>query len=285
MKIKLKTIPVLSFVGIGLIMFFTYQNNALSITNYSYKNSRLPEGFHGYRIVQVSDLHNKNYHGMLIKKVKKSNPDIIIVTGDLIDRRSVKINTAISFIQQAAEIAPIFYVSGNHEQLSGRYDRLKEELRNLDVQIIDNCYTKLNRNGDEIGLMGMADPAIERNKGTYFRRNSSQYIESSLKKLFNRNRIGTDFNILLSHRPEPFNVYRDMNIDLVFSGHAHGGQIRIPFIGGLFAPSQGLFPKYTDGIHKDGKTSIVVSRGLGNSIFPFRVFNRPELVVVTFYSE
>lgn len=288
MKIKLKTIKtvsVLSFINIGIIIFFVYQNNALIITNYNYKNSKLPKGFHGYKIVQVSDLHNKNYHGRLIEKIKEAVPNIIVITGDLIDRRNTKIDTAINFIQQAVEIAPIYYVSGNHEQLSGKYDTLKKELKKLDVQIIDNYYTTLNQNGDEIGLMGIADPSIEQSERTYFRRNSSQYIENNLKKLFNHNHINTDFNILLSHRPEQFGIYKDMNVDLVFSGHTHGGQIRIPFIGGLFAPSQGLFPRYTDGIYNNGETSMIVSRGLGNSIFPFRIFNRPELVVVTLYSD
>ncbi|HZJ76063.1 MAG TPA: metallophosphoesterase [Oscillospiraceae bacterium] len=295
MKIKLqtiktipvKTIPLLIFIGMGIIIFLAYQNNALGITNYSYENSKLPKSFHGYKIAQVSDLHNKNYHGRLIEKIKKVNPDIIVITGDLIDRRNTKIDTAINFVRQAAKIAPVYYVSGNHEQLSGKYDELKKELRKPDVQIVDNYYTTLKHNRDEIGLMGIADPATEQNRRTYFRRNSSrrnssQYAEDNLKKLFNYNHINTDFNILLSHRPEPFSVYKDMNIDLVFSGHAHGGQIRIPFIGSLFAPSQGFFPKYTEGIYSEGNTSMVVSRGLGNSIFPFRIFNRPELVVVTF---
>jgi predicted MPP superfamily phosphohydrolase len=93
--------------------------------------------------------------------------------------------------------------------------------------------------------------------------------------------LETDFNILLSHRPELFSVYREMQLDLVFSGHAHGGQIRLPFIGGLIAPNQGFFPQFTQGVHTDHTTAMVVSRGLGNSVFPLRVFNRPELVVVT----
>ena len=276
----IKTILVLAFVGITV--FFIYQNNALVVTNYSYKNPKLPEGFHGYRITQVSDLHNKNFHGRLTERIKETEPDIIVITGDLIDSRNTKIDIAVDFVQEAAEIAPIYYVSGNHEQSSDKYDILREELKRLNVQIIDNYYIVLSQNGDEIGLMGVADPAIEQNEKSYPWPNSNRYIENNLEKLSNH--ANTDFNILLSHRPEQFSVYKDMNVDLVFSGHAHGGQIRIPLIGGIFAPGQGLFPKYTNGIHRDGKTSMVVSRGLGNSVFPFRIFNRPELVVVTLYS-
>ena len=219
-SVSVRTIFMLAFISIGIIVFLTYQNNALSITNYNYKNPKLPRGFHGYRIVQVSDLHNKNYHGRLIGKIKKVNPHIIVITGDLIDRRNTKIDTALNFVQQAAEIAPIYYVSGNHEQLSGKYDEFKNKLRKqnargglqkFDVQIMDNYYIILKQNGDEIGLMGIADPTTEQNRRTYFRhsssrRNSSRYAEDNLRKLFNYNHINTDFNILLSHRQEPFSV-------------------------------------------------------------------------------
>lgn len=197
----------------------------------------------------------------------------------MIDRRNTRIDIATEFVQQIVKIAPVYYVSGNHEQLSGKYGVLKEKLEKLNVQIIDNSYMTLSKGGDEIGLMSIADPAIQQNEGTYLWDDSGVYMEKNLKKLFIN--VDTDFNILLSHRPEQFIVYKDMNVDLVFSGHAHGGQIRIPFIGGLIAPNQGLFPKYTNGIYKNDVTSMVVSRGLGNSIFPFRLFNRPELVVVT----
>ena len=127
--------------------------------------------------------------------------------------------------------------------------------------------------------MGIADPTINQSEGDYLFNDNSEYVKSSITDLYKN--IDTDFNILLSHRPEQFSVYKEMNVDLVFSGHAHGGQIRIPFIGGIIAPNQGLFPKYTEGIYNDGETSMVVSRGLGNSLFPFRVFNRPELIVIT----
>ncbi|MFW5648778.1 MAG: metallophosphoesterase [Candidatus Alkaliphilus sp. MAG34] len=283
MKINSRTIKTIFVLfSLGMVTFLIYQNNSLSVTNYIYRNPELPEGFHGYKIAQISDLHNKNFHGRLTEKVKEAEPDIIVITGDLIDSRNTKIDTAVNFVRQAVKIAPTYFVSGNHEQSSKEYDLLKKELKKLNVQIIDNYYTTLIQNGGEIGLMGIADPAIEQNKKPYFRHDSNRYIENNLERLFNR--ASTDFNILLSHRPEYFDLYKDMNIDLVFCGHAHGGQIRIPFNGGIFAPGQGLFPKYTDGIHSDGETSMVVSRGLGNSIFPFRIFNRPELVLVTFCS-
>jgi uncharacterized protein len=286
MKPKSKTIRnliIALFIFIGLIIFFIWQNNAVGITKYEYINSKIPKGFDSYKIIQISDLHNKNYHGRLAEKIREINPDIIVITGDLIDRRNTKIDIATEFVQQITTIAPIYYVSGNHEQLSGRYDELKKELENLNVKFIDNSYVTLNKNGDEIGLMGIADPTIMQSEGTYLWSNSSEYVKNSISKLLED--IDTDFNILLSHRPEQFNIYKNMNVDIVFSGHAHGGQIIIPFVGGLIAPNQGIFPKYTQGIYSDDSTSMVVSRGLGNSVFPLRVFNPPELVVVTLKKE
>lgn len=277
--IKVRRVLKLFFIITALIIFFIWQNNAIVITNYEYIHSELPKGFESYRIVQVSDLHNKDYHGRLSEKIRKINPDIIVITGDLIDRRNTRMDIATEFIQQIVKIAPIYYVSGNHEQLSEKHDELKKKLKKLKVRNIDNSYRVLNKSGDEIGLMGIADPAIQQNEETYLWDDNNQYVKNNLKELFEN--IETSFNILLSHRPEPFSIYKNMKVDLVFSGHAHGGQIRIPFMGGLVAPNQGLFPKYTEGIYNDGATSMIVSRGLGNSIFPLRVFNRPELIVVT----
>ncbi len=148
---------------------------------------------------------------------------------------------------------------------------------------MDNSYATLYKNGFSIGLIGIADPAINFGKKTYLKENNFSYVRDNITKLIKD--INTDFNVLLSHRPELFSVYNELEIDLVFSGHAHGGQIRIPFVGGVLSPNQGFFPKYSEGMHSEGVTSIVVSRGLGNSVFPFRIFNRPELVLVTLKSE
>ncbi len=282
MKFKSKIVRNLFiFLGIiiGLTIFFIWQNNHITISNYEYINSKIPKGFYGYRIVQISDLHNKDYHGKLLEEIKKTNPDVIIITGDLIDRRCTRIDIAEEFVQEAVKIAPIYYVSGNHEQLSGEYEVLKEKLKKANVQIIDNSYIVLNKSGDEIGLMGIADPAIQENEQTYLWDDNTQYVKDRITELYEG--ADSNFNILLSHRPEQFPIYKEANLDLVFCGHAHGGQMRIPFIGGIVAPNQGFFPKYTEGIYSEGVTSMVVSRGLGNSIIPLRIFNPPEVVVVT----
>lgn len=262
-----------------LVPFLVWQNNDIVITRYNYINNKIPDNLNGLKIVHISDLHNKNFHGKLSKRIKRINPDIIFITGDLIDRRKTNIAMAVKFVKEIVAIASVYYVSGNHEQLSGNYKELKNELDNLNVIIMDNSYTKINIEDSEIVLLGIADPAINQNEKTYPIENNEAYMRNTLQELTRNSK--TDFNVLLSHRPEHFEIYTEFNIDLVFSGHAHGGQIRIPFVKGILSPNQGFFPKYSEGMHREGVTSMVVSRGLGNSLFPFRIFNRPELIVVT----
>jgi len=261
-----------------IALFLVWQNNDIVITRHNYINSKLSNNFEGFKILHISDLHNKNFHGRLINKIKGISPDIIVITGDLIDRRKTNVDIAVKFVREIIEIAPVYYVTGNHEQLSENYNELEKELKNLHVVIMDNYYTKINYNGSKIGLAGIADPAIIQNEKTYFPENNKTYMRNTLKELTQN--LKTDFNILLSHRPEQYEIYKEFKIDMVFSGHAHGGQIRIPFFKGILSPNQGFFPKYSEGIHREGMTSMFVSRGLGNSLFPFRIFNRPELIVV-----
>ncbi|MGI6659689.1 MAG: metallophosphoesterase [Dethiobacteraceae bacterium] len=261
------------------VIFFILQNNALVISKYTYTSPKLPAAFDNYTIVQISDLHNKDFRGKLVAEIKQLKPDMIVITGDLIDRRKTKIETAVAFIREVVKIAPTYYVSGNHEQLSDDYDVLLSKLQALQVHMMEDAYEPLEKNGAKIGIIGLADPANQEREESYLWVDSSGYVKAKLQELCAG--LETDFNILLSHRPELFSVYREMQLDLVFSGHAHGGQIRLPFIGGLIAPNQGFFPQFTQGVHTDHTTAMVVSRGLGNSVFPLRVFNRPELVVVT----
>lgn len=268
------------FLLSATVSFLAWHNNAIEVTKHNYINYKLPKSFNGFRIVHISDLHNKNFHGRLINKIKEINPDIIVITGDLIDRRRTNLNLAKEFIENAVKIAPTYYVSGNHEQLSEHYTELKRILNNHNVINVDDSYATIKKGGSEIGIIGIAAPVLLKiEKTTEFKDNDS-YAISMLKDLTKN--LKTDFNILIAHRPEQMHIYKKFDLDLIFSGHAHGGQIRIPFIGGILAPNQGFFPKYSEGMHKEGTVSMTISRGLGNSIFPFRIFNRPEIVVVDF---
>ena len=252
--------------------FLYWQDNGLMMTKMTYAGD-IPQNFNGYKILHVSDLQNKVFgrnQKPLLKKIKASAPDIIVFTGDLLDRHEGRtdVNSAMEFIHEIKNIAPVYFVSGNHEHQSGEYDTLLEELISAGVTVLDNGKSIIDRNGESITIIGLADKSV------------NQYYDKMLHTLM----AGQEdsFNILLSHRPELFETYVKENIDLAFTGHAHGGQIIIPFLRqGIFAPHQGFFPKYTEGMHEKDGTVMVVSRGLGNSSFPFRIFNRPELIEVT----
>lgn len=279
---KIKLFIEFSVFFIVVAIFCFWQNNSIVISNYTHRSRKIPSAFHGYKILHISDLHNKMFgknQDYLIKKIKASSPDIIVITGDLIDRRRFDLDTAMCFINKAVDIAPIYYVSGNHEAWSGKYDQIKQSLKDAGVLILDDTSLELLKGENSIQLLGLSDPDFL--TSNYLDGTNTKKLELQLKQWSN----DINYKILLSHRPELFSLYIENNIDLIFSGHAHGGQIRLPFLGGLIAPDQGFFPKYTSGPYKNANSTMFVSRGLGNSIFPFRVFNRPEIVVVTLKSE
>lgn len=263
--------------------YFYWGNNAIETTHFDYVNEEIPDSFDGYTIMQVSDLHNKDFHGELIPKIEKADPDIIVVTGDLIDRNRTDLAVAEDFLEEAMAIAPVYFVSGNHEVASGKYPELQEIVDQTGVTNLDNDSLVLTQDNDQINLLGLADPLTLQLDEVIEEGSEAGVIKNTIED------ISTDgpdhFDLLLSHRPELFDVYKDTGIDLVLTGHAHGGQIRLPFIGGLYAPTQGFLPEYTNGKYIEDQTTMILSRGLGNSIFPLRVFNRPELVVVTLESE
>jgi len=259
---------ILGVVVLG-IAFLYWQNNGIVVTKINMENENIPKGFEGYKILQISDLHNKTFgkgQKRLVRLVKKAEPDVIFITGDLIGRNRTDLEAAMELIREVVEIAPVYYVSGNHEYSSGVYEDLILLLEIEGVNILENQQTVLKSKGDQIDLMGLID--IRANK------NYSFVLNKMTKK------CKTGFRILLSHRPEIFDIYVEKSIDIAFTGHAHGGQIHLPFVGGIFSPNQGFFPKYISGVYTKGDTSMIVSRGLGNSKFPFRIFNRPELVEV-----
>ena len=261
-----------------LLIWTVWSNKALMVSTISISSSHIPAAFSGFRIAQVSDLHNSEFgknNTELLKLLSESRPDIIAITGDLIDANHTDVGIALGFAQESVRIAPTYYVTGNHEATCSQYGDLKAGLEEAGVIVLEDEAISLERGGETIALLGLADPDFMV-KGDMFGEVPAM-VSTKLKNL-----IGDEsgYTILLSHRPELFETYVDGGIDLVFSGHVHGGQFRLPFIGGLVAPNQGLFPKYDAGLYTDGGTSMVVSRGIGNSIIPFRFNNRPEIVLV-----
>ena len=206
----------------------------------------------------------------LLSLLREANPDMIAITGDMIDSRHTDVAVALEFAQEAVRIAPCYYVTGNHEsRLPAEYAQLKEGLLALGVEVLEDDRVALEREGETVTLIGVCDPAFQAD-------DHGQAIGKTLQEL----RDDGHYTILLSHRPELFHVYAENNMDLVLSGHAHGGQFRLPFIGGLIAPHQGLFPQYDGGEYTQSNTHMIVSRGIGNSIIPIRFNNRPEIVLI-----
>ncbi len=277
MKRKTKIIILISILLLFLIcLYLYYENNYLQVSNYTIESDKIPKDFNKFKIVHISDFHNtksKKLKDNLIKEIKNNKPNIIALTGDLIDANKTDIDIAISFVKKINNVAPIYYVTGNHEANINNYDELKEKLKNNKVIVLDDNVEKLKVNDKEINLIGINDPQMSHND---YSKDSVIVKDKLISIQYNKN----NFSILLSHRPELIKTYAEHSFDLVLSGHAHGGQIRIPFIGGLVAPNQGLFPKYTSGIYELANTKMIVSRGTGNSILPFRIYNRPELVVI-----
>ena len=267
--------------GAAVAGWLLWGNSALMTSEISVTSSRLPDGFEGFRIAQVSDLHNWEFgegNRKLLAALEQAEPDIIVMTGDLVDSRRTKPDISLAFAQEAVKIAPCYYVTGNHE---ARIDHIgfPEQLKTLGVTVLRNEAVTLERNGDTITLLGEDDPTFEVD---YMTGDCGPVLRASLEALQEKRQ---GYTILLSHRPEWFELYRDFGMDLVFSGHAHGGQFRLPGVGGIIAPNQGFFPEYDGGSYQDGDTTMVVSRGLGPSIIPLRINNRPELVVAELHRE
>lgn len=275
-KWGLVVLVVVWLIG-AMTIWILWANTALEITEYIITGDRIPEGFSGFRIVQISDLHNTEFgdgNEKLINMIEKAQPDIIVITGDMMDSRRSNATKAREFAEAAMEIAPVYYVPGNHEARTKKYKPLKKSLVGLGVTLLEDSKVTISAGSDSITLMGVLDPGFRKDNMTT---DSASAIGSAIMGM---QEDSDGFTVLLSHRPELFDVYASAGVDLVFTGHAHGGQIRLPFVGGLLAPNQGLFPKYDAGLFVAGDTRMIVSRGLGNSLFPLRVNNRPEIVVV-----
>lgn len=278
-KFLCKKYTIFISIIVFLACFLYFENNNIVISKYKIKSNKLPKTFDNFKIVQISDLHNKVFYKdntTLVKKIKSQKPDIIVITGDLVDRRKYNEESALSFIDKISSIAPIYYVNGNHEGWSGKFQSLEKKLKEKGVIVLRNESLYYEKDKDKLLILGVDDPAF--NTTGY----SEDYMNEHImkKELFDVNNEKY-FRMLLSHRPELFQLYVHNNIDIAFTGHAHGGQVILPFLGGIIAPNQGFWPKYYKGIHEKNNTVMVVSRGLGNSLAPFRVFNRPEIVAVT----
>ncbi|MEK3993230.1 metallophosphoesterase [Psychrobacillus sp. FSL K6-2365] len=256
---------------VAVIILLYISNSWIQTTEISVESDRVPTSFDGVKILQISDLHDATFgdnQEKLVKKVKKTDPELIFITGDLIDSNRYNLDQSLELVRQIVDLAPIYYVTGNHEIATNDIENIKNSLTELGVNVLSNEEQIIEHKGEDIRIIGIEDPL----NGILVNEALSQFEESDL------------FTLVLSHRPETFQDYVDYKMDVVFSGHAHGGQFRLPGLGGLVAPGQGLFPSYTAGMYSENTTRMIVSRGLGNSAIPVRIFNSPEIVVVTLKS-
>ena len=282
-KKALISVCTLIAVLLVLIIWTIWGNTALMVSTVTVSSNRIPTAFNGFLIAQVSDLHNAVFgenNAELLQILSECKPNIIVVTGDLVDAEHTDIDVALDFAKEAAQIAGTYYVTGNHEGSLSQYDELKTGLESMGVVVLEDTSMQLEYNGEKVTLIGLSDPSFTL-KGNMLGEVPAM-VDTKLRGL-----IGDtdDYTILLSHRPELFETYVNCGVDLVLSGHAHGGQFRLPFIGGLVAPNQGLFPKYDAGLYTKGDTNMIVCRGLGNSIIPIRFNNRPEIVLLELIAE
>ena len=258
---------------LGVAAFY----NGLIVRNYIVITDKFEEGV-SIRAVLISDLHSHIHgHGQskLISKIRGQNPDVILLAGDIADDKTPIKGTEL-LLEGIKDMAPVFYVTGNHEYWSGEVENIKDTIRSYGVTVLEDEYKEIIINGVHVIIAGVCDP--ER----------VMYEEKGLGKPEHENLSEAGqkdhFKILISHRPEQIGQYEKYKFDLAASGHAHGGQVRIPFLlNGLFAPNQGWFPKYAGGRYEFGTMTHIVSRGVSfNPILP-RVFNPPEIVVIDIF--
>ena len=276
MTIK-KLIIALAILLIILMAWTIWGNTALELNKHTIESNKIPKAFDGYKIAQVSDLHNAEIgaeNEELLAMIEAADPDIIAITGDMIDSRRTNVETALDFAEKAVKLAPCYYVNGNHELRVSEYEELKKGLLKLGVVVLENKSTKINIKNQEITVIGISDPSLEANELWSV---EAEVVNNHLGELI---KADDNYKLVLSHRPELLEIYCEAGADLVLTGHAHGGQIRLPFAGGVIAPHQGFFPEYDGGLYIKEETNMIVSRGIGNSLFPLRFNNRPEVVLI-----
>lgn len=262
---------------IGLIVVFLYfQNNKIDQTYYKIKGEDVAKPF---RIVHLSDLHSKPFKKAL-KITQNLNPDVICITGDYINDKAKNKDEMINYAFELCKIAPVYYITGNHERRLDSFEELMQELKRTGFNVLLNeC-----AHNDELNLTVLGLDENQADFEDYKARKNGTFVYRDMSKFINELEKSNGFKLLLSHFPENFSAVKEMNyskynFDLQLSGHAHGGQFCLPFIGPVFSPGQGLFPKFAKGSFGD-RPKMIVSRGLGNAEFPFRLFNHPEINII-----
>lgn len=283
-----------STIVLGTALFLKNETQDLEVTKYEIKNSKIPKAFDDFKIVQVSDLHNKSFgknNEKLLKKIDGEKPDIVVITGDLVEGDNKNFKVALNLIDELTKKYKVYHIIGNHEQKS-LIKKYKEEykiyfnkLNNKPIIDLNNEKVVVRKEDSSINIYGLIVPL---DYYPYFFKNYKNR-KKSLDKNFITNRLGElnekEFNIMLAHTPFFFEDYTNYGVDLVLAGHVHGGIIRLPFVGGVLSPNRELFPKYDFGKYQDKNTSMILSKGLGGSKVLIRLNCKPEIVSISLKHE
>lgn len=284
MKKKIIIIVFLLLVVVLFLVRLQIDANLIQTSRYNLESSKVPKSFDGYKIVHISDLHSKEFgedNKPLIEKIAEEKPDIVVLTGDMVSANETDYTVFFSLVSELTQKYKVYFIPGNHEQAinAKKKQEIIAYLEETGADVLDNEVVSLKSEDEEINLYGL----WYSNK--YYSENEEYILDEKLISELIGDADTDSYNILLSHNPRYFLTYASWGADLTLSGHVHGGMVRIPFVGAIFSPDEGFFPKYDAGLYtEDSGKSIVVSRGLGSGTRGFRLFNRPDLVVITLNS-
>ncbi|MGN1113358.1 MAG: metallophosphoesterase [Acutalibacteraceae bacterium] len=279
MELIVAIIVIILLVSAAFVFVIYRSNNRLDITKYTVADKKIPKPFDGFLIAQLSDFHNtrsKAVREQIISALLEYKPDIIALTGDFIDYYKTDTDISLEFLHRLIPVAPVYYIPGNHEARIDEYPQFCASAERLGARVLDDSRASVVRGDGKIDIVGVKDPYFYKE----YEPEPEQRVEILSEKLKTLLQESEGYTVLLSHRPELAELYADAGVDLALCGHAHGGQFRLPYLGGVYSPSQGLFPKYDCGLFETDGKRMIVSRGIGNSSFPFRINNSPELVLV-----
>lgn len=262
--------PLLILALLAALLAFAVWDSAehLQLTEYTVSSDRCPDGFDGFKIIQLSDLHGSDFGDRLAEQVRRQEPDIIALTGDFVTD-SGDLEAVRALVPELVKICDVYFVSGNHEFGSRLADEVRGIMEDAGVRYLGNDAVVLECNGDSIVLAGVEDPLA------YADMPSPPELMAELD-----DKYPDSYKILLGHRNYWMEEYPELPVDLILSGHAHGGLVRLPGVGGLVGTDRTLFPDYDAGLYENGRYTMIVSRGLGNSVPIPRLFNRPEIVSI-----
>lgn len=278
-------VKIILLIFVILVIAFLVQlyidANVIEISYYNISSNKIPLEFDGYKILHISDLHSKEFgegNYKLIKKIDEINPDVIMVTGDMVNATDKDFTIFFELAEYLGRKAKTYYIVGNHELdlKSNDLELIYNTLASYGIITLDNEKAEIEENGQTIGVYGMWY-----NMKYYSEKISKAKFTKDIMKQIMGESSKNKFEILLTHNPIHFNIYGEWGADLTLAGHIHGGMIRLPFLGGLISPDRTLFPEYSEGIYEKNNVSMIVSRGLGRGLNGFRLFNRPELGVIT----